>query len=115
MPIFQLIKKYDSCPLEWEEGMLFACSQHNTKMYRPLNKTISNIYVSYDFIINNPENWQLHENKITQQNDVDIFIIPKQYKKEFLNIIEIGLKNSSDTKEIPRGLYKASSRNFSAS
>ena len=80
--------------------MLFACSQHNTKMYRPLNKTISNIYVSYDFIINNPENWQLHENKITQQNDVDIFIIPKQYKKEFLNIIEIGLKNSSDTKEV---------------
>ena len=31
---------------------------------------------------------------------MDIFIIPKQYKKEFLNIIEIGLKNSSDTKEV---------------
>ena len=111
MPIYKLIKKYDSCPIDWKEDMLFTCSQHNQELYRPLNKMNSGEYVTYDFIITHPDNWKLHENDNPFKDGVDIFFIPKRYKKDFVNIIEVGLKSASVSKEAREFLEQYSNKN----
>jgi len=112
MPIYKLIKRYNNCPEEWKENMLFV-KLENKELYRPLNNLYPYVYIDSEFVENNTEFWVKHglTNESIFQDGVDVFFIPRKFRKSFSDIIFYGLKYANVPNEVKDFLEQYSKKN----